>query len=335
MLVTSNLKAILALLFIVVNAHQISLKKSNAFSRPSIFKTATPYTPLNRNTGGYNVRTALQMKLPTSFPLATSTYRTRLFASVGTESEVKSPKPIKIIIAGAPAAGKGTQCEVIKEKFGVIHLSTGDMLRAAVKGKTELGLMAQSFMDAGQLVPDELIINVICERLKQEDCLKQGWLLDGFPRTKAQADALSAAGMVPDTFILLDVAEDVLVDRVCGRRTDPETGIIYHMTTKPPPADVVDRLVQRSDDTADKIKIRYKEFQNHAEEITSCYKDKMIWVDGAQDMSMVTQCVVSSLEKITPSVVVISEAPKFESTAIASGLKIIISGAPAAGMKCT
>ncbi|RYH05182.1 hypothetical protein EON65_45410 [archaeon] len=106
----------------------------------------------------------------------------------------KNTFPLKLIIAGAPAAGKGTQCEIIKARYGLVHLSTGDILRAAVKEGTPLGLQAKTFMDAGKLVPDELIIGVICERLQQSDCRECGWLLDGFPRTKAQADALRAAG---------------------------------------------------------------------------------------------------------------------------------------------
>jgi len=207
--------------------------------------------------------------------------------------------PLKVIIAGAPAAGKGTQCETIKEKFGVVHLSTGDMLRAAVTGKTELGLMAKTFMDAGQLVPDSLIIDVICDRLREKDCAKNGWLLDGFPRTRAQADALTAAGMVPDCFLLLDVDENILVDRVTGRRTDPETGAIYHMKTKPPPtAEIAGRLVQRSDDTADKIKLRYREFKKHIDDIQSCYSNKMVRVDGAQSPDVVGSSIVDCLKEI-------------------------------------
>ena len=115
-----------------------------------------------------------------------------------------------------------------------MHLSTGDMLRAAVKEGTELGKQAQAVMEAGQLVPDELIIGVVVDRLRQSDCVEKGWLLDGFPRTKPQADALNAAGMVPDCFLLLDVPQEVLVERVTGRRTDPETGKIYHLTFSPP-----------------------------------------------------------------------------------------------------
>jgi len=221
--------------------------------------------------------------------------------SVG-NSPVSADESMKIIIAGAPAAGKGTQCEVIQDKFGVVHLSTGDILRAAVKEGTELGLKAKAFMDGGQLVPDELIIDVICDRLKQDDCVCQGWLLDGFPRTEKQAKALTSAGMVPDAFVLLDVEEDVLVERVTGRRTDPETGKIYHMKFSPPEnEEIAGRLVQRSDDTAEKIVIRYREFQSHIDSIKSSYADKTIWVDGAMSKDDVTKCVIESLEGVRQS----------------------------------
>lgn len=204
----------------------------------------------------------------------------------------------KIIIAGAPAAGKGTQCEQIVKELGVVHLSTGDMLRAAVKSGSELGKQAKEAMDAGKLVSDDLITGVICDRLKEADCLEKGWLLDGFPRTRAQAEALTKAGGVPDCFVLLDVPEEVLVERVTGRRTDPETGKIYHMKYNPPPADVIDRLVQRSDDTAEKIVVRYREFQSNIDAVRSCYDEKMITVDGSMNQKEVTECVTSGLQEV-------------------------------------
>ena len=221
----------------------------------------------------------LSSKIPLSTRRSTSTSATGRDITIEPR---KTKHGKKVIIAGAPAAGKGTQCEVIKEKFGVVHLSTGDILRAAVKDGTELGKKAKAFMDAGQLVPDELIIGVICDRLQQPDCVSNGWLLDGFPRTKAQADALSAAGMVPDCFVLLDVPEEILVERVTGRRTDPVTGKIYHLKFNPPEnEEVMSRLVQRSDDTAEKIVIRYREFQSHIDSIRSSYEDRLIWIDGS------------------------------------------------------
>ena len=115
-------------------------------------------------------------------------------------------------------------------------------------------------MDNGKLVPDELIINVVTERLKEADCVKHGWLLDGFPRTRAQAQALNSAGMIPDAFILLSVPEEILVERVTGRRTDPVTNKIYHLKFNPPEnSEVTARLVQRSDDTKEKIVSRRDE----------------------------------------------------------------------------
>lgn len=209
--------------------------------------------------------------------------------------KVKSPK---IIIAGAPAAGKGTQCEIIKKDFGVVHLSTGDILRAAVNEKSELGLKAKSYMDSGKLVPDELIIDVVCDRLKQPDCQTNGWLLDGFPRTKSQADALTAAGMIPDCFILLDVPEAALVERVTGRRTDPVTGKIYHLKFNPPEnSEVASRLTQRSDDTEEKIVTRYRDFRNNIDSVKFSYMEKMILVNGAVSQAEVSKQITNALQE--------------------------------------
>lgn len=213
----------------------------------------------------------------------------------------RKPTAPKIIIAGAPAAGKGTQCEVIKEQLGVIHLSTGDILRAAVKEGSDLGKKAQEYMDSGQLVPDELITGVVVDRLSQPDCLEKGWLLDGFPRTRAQADALSKEGILPDCFILLDVPQEILIERVTGRRTDPETGRIYHMKFNPPPSDIEDRLIQRSDDTAEKIIVRYQEFCGHVDSVKSCYEDKMIWIDGSQQQRDVSKVLCMALSDVETS----------------------------------
>ena len=204
----------------------------------------------------------------------------------------------KIIIAGAPASGKGTQCEVLTTNFGVIHLSTGDILREAVKTGTELGLKAKFFMDNGKLVPDELIIDVICERLKQPDCLARGWLLDGFPRTKVQAEALNSAGLVPDSFILLDVPESVLVERVTGRRTDPVTNKIYHLKFSPPETnEIKERLIQRSDDTEEKIVVRFRDFKANIDSIQSFYLNKLIIVDGTKNKENISTQIIERLTK--------------------------------------
>ena len=185
---------------------------------------------------------------------------------------------------------------MIKTNFGLVHLSTGDILRDAVKQQTVLGLLAKPFMDGGHLVPDDLVIELILDRLREHDCETRGWLLDGFPRTKSQADALKNSGILPDVFLLLDVPENILLERVTGRRTDPATGKIYHMTFNPPENDeVASRLVQRSDDTAEKITVRYKEFQSHVEAIRSFYVDKMVRVDGSISQSDVSKSVFDLL----------------------------------------
>ncbi|OSX76712.1 hypothetical protein BU14_0178s0028 [Porphyra umbilicalis] len=196
-------------------------------------------------------------------------------------------KPTKIILAGAPASGKGTQCERLTDTYGCVHLSTGDMLRAAVKAGTPLGKSASAAMDAGRLVPDEVVIGMIVERLGQADCAARGWLLDGFPRTGAQAAALDAAGVVPDAVLTLDVGVDTLVRRVTGRRSDPETGKVYHLEFAPPTdAAVAARLVTRSDDTEDKVRVRVAAFEEHAAAIAAQYPG-MVRVDGERPVDAI------------------------------------------------
>jgi adenylate kinase len=187
-----------------------------------------------------------------------------------------------IIIAGAPASGKGTQCARIAEEYGVVHLSTGDLLRAAVAAKSKLGMEAKEYMDSGRLVPDQLVIDLVAEKLKSEECKKRGWLLDGFPRTFAQAQALAAVGAKVDAFISLQVPDDALVERVVGRRTDPITGAIYHLKFDPPPADVASRVTQRSDDTEEKVRVRLQQFHAHVNAVSDFYEKVMSVVDGAQ-----------------------------------------------------
>jgi adenylate kinase len=206
-------------------------------------------------------------------------------------------EPFKLIISGAPASGKGTQCELIKSTYGVVHLSTGDMLRAAVADGTEVGKLAQEYMDSGKLVPDDVIIGVVSDRLSQSDCQTSGWLLDGFPRTRAQADALAAAGVTADCFLFLNVPDDILVERVVGRRTDPETGKIYHMTFSPPESDEVkERLVQRSDDTEEKVKVRLEQFHDNVESVKGCYESISVEIDGTESVDVVGEKIRAAIE---------------------------------------
>eukprot|EP00897_Mesotaenium_endlicherianum_P000455 jgi/Mesen1/1040/ME000122S00040 len=162
-------------------------------------------------------------------------------------------RPLKVMISGAPASGKGTQCEDIVKKYGLSHISAGDLLRAEVAAGTEYGQQVKSFMDAGTLVPDEVVISIVKSKLNTPAALERGWLLDGYPRSASQAAALEMAGIRPDVFILLEVPDSILVDRVVGRRLDPETGKIYHLSFSPPEsAEIAARLTQRSDDTEEK-----------------------------------------------------------------------------------
>ncbi|KAH7421061.1 hypothetical protein KP509_13G038800 [Ceratopteris richardii] len=197
-----------------------------------------------------------------------------------TEKNAK-PRLLKVMISGAPASGKGTQCAYIVEKYGLLHISTGDLLRAEVAAGTENGLKAKKYMTKGQLVPDDIVIQMVKDRLEEADSQGKGWLLDGFPRSSSQADALKALGIKPDVFIVLDVPEEVLIERVVGRRLDPLTGKIYHLKYAPPESeDIASRLTQRIDDTEDKAKVRLQSYAMNVGALSSIYADVMQKVDG-------------------------------------------------------
>lgn len=191
---------------------------------------------------------------------------------------------LRLIISGAPASGKGTLCSRIVSKYNVVHISTGDLLRAAVAAGTPLGLEAKTYMEGGKLVPDALVIGLVKERMAQPDVRERGWMLDGFPRTPAQAEAMKAAGIEPQKVVLLDCPEEVLIQRVCGRRTDPVTGAIYHLQFSPPPADaaIVARLVQRSDDTEEKCRVRLTQYRANAQPLFDFYRDRIVAVNSNQ-----------------------------------------------------
>jgi len=192
-----------------------------------------------------------------------------------------------------------TSCFSYIQTDGVVHLSTGDMLRAAVAAGTEVGNQAKDFMDAGKLVPDEVIIGVVKDRLDESDCVESGWLLDGFPRTPAQAEALADAGVSADCFVFLNVPDDVLVERVVGRRTDPETGKIYHMTFSPPEdEEILARLEQRSDDTEEKVKVRLEQFHANVDAVKGSYTDISVEVDGTKSPADVSTTIVEAIDAV-------------------------------------
>ena len=167
---------------------------------------------------------------------------------------------MRLILLGAPGAGKGTQAGFICQQYGIPQISTGDMLRAAVKAGTPLGLQAKSVMESGGLVSDDLIINLVKERIAQPDCAN-GFLFDGFPRTIPQAEAMKAAGVKLDYVLEIDVPFDAIIERMSGRRSHPASGRTYHVKFNPPKAEGVDDvtgepLVQRDDDKEDTVKKR-------------------------------------------------------------------------------
>ena len=182
---------------------------------------------------------------------------------------------MKLILLGAPGAGKGTQANFICQKYGIPQISTGDMLRAAVKAGTPLGIEAKKVMDAGGLVSDELIINLVKDRIAQPDCAK-GFLFDGFPRTIPQAEAMKAAGVKLDYVLEIDVPFDSIIERMSGRRSHPASGRTYHVKFNPPKVEGVDDvtgepLVQRDDDKEETVKKRLDVYSNQTRPLVDYY----------------------------------------------------------------
>jgi len=213
---------------------------------------------------------------------------------------------VKIILMGGPGAGKGTQASPLIERFGIPHISTGDMFRAAIKNGTELGLKAKSFMDAGGLVPDEVTIGIVAERLAMPDCTA-GFLLDGFPRTLAQGDALGQIldrlGMKLDGVINIEVEEEVLIPRLTGRRVCRKCGASYHMIFNKPEKEGVcgqcgGELYQRSDDTIETAKNRLNVYNQQTEPLIAFYEKQGLIkrINGDQTIDLVLADILKALD---------------------------------------
>ena len=207
---------------------------------------------------------------------------------------------MRAILIGPPGAGKGTQAKVICERFGIPQISTGDMLRAHKAKGTELGLKAAEFMSKGALVPDEVVIGMVEQRLKEPDAQK-GYLFDGFPRTVAQAEALDAMlariGTKLDGVVLIEVADELLVERVCGRRTDRRSGQIYHLKYNPPPPDA--DLEQRADDREETVRDRLRVYHDQTSPLVPYYEGRGLLrrVDGVGELKAITERVLTALNK--------------------------------------
>ncbi|QCU90972.1 adenylate kinase [Thiomicrorhabdus sediminis] len=214
---------------------------------------------------------------------------------------------MKLILLGAPGAGKGTQAQFLTKHYNIPQISTGDMLRAAIKAGTELGKQAKAAIDAGQLVTDEIIIGMVKERIAQEDCAN-GFLLDGFPRTVPQADAVTEAGIEIDAVIEIDVADDVIVERMSGRRCHVASGRTYHVVYNPPKEEGKDDetgedLILRDDDKPEVVKDRLDVYHKQTAPLIDYYTDvaakndkvKYIKVDGTLPIDQVEKAIVEGL----------------------------------------
>jgi adenylate kinase len=207
---------------------------------------------------------------------------------------------VDLIFLGPPGAGKGTQAEAIIAEHRIPQVSTGDIIRAAIRKGSALGQEFKSYTDAGKLVPDDLVNRLVEERLGEEDC-KPGFLLDGYPRTLAQAEALdgmlTAKGRRLDHVLLLVVPDAVLLERITGRRSDPETGRVYHVKFDPPPAEIAARLIQRSDDTAEVLGQRLGEYHQKTAPLIPYYERAKLLrrIDGVGSMAEIQQRIVALL----------------------------------------
>jgi len=216
---------------------------------------------------------------------------------------------MRIILLGAPGAGKGTQATFIKDHFNIPQISTGDMLRAAVKAGTPLGLEAKSYMDSGGLVPDAVIIGLVSERIKEADC-KNGFLFDGFPRTIPQADAMKEAGVMIDYVVEIDVPDSAIVERMSGRRSHPESGRTYHVKFNPPKVagkdDVTgEDLVQREDDQEETVTKRLEVYHDQTKPLINYYVSwastgsagapKHVKVNGLGEVNSIRDSIFSAL----------------------------------------
>lgn len=209
---------------------------------------------------------------------------------------------MKLILLGAPGAGKGTQAEKICDKFNIPAISTGNIIRAALKEGTEMGLKAKAYMEAGQLVPDEVVIGIIKDRLKEKDC-ENGFILDGFPRTIPQAQALEDMGIEIDKVVDIEVADEKITARMSGRRVCAKCANSYHLLYKKPAVEGVcdacgGELIQRKDDAPETVQARLVEYHEMTEPLKDFYKNigKLVIVEGQEEVADTTKLVFAALE---------------------------------------
>ena len=211
---------------------------------------------------------------------------------------------MKLILLGAPGAGKGTQAEIISEKYNIPTISTGNIIRAALKAGTEMGIKAKAYTERGELVPDEIVIGIIKERLSLDDC-KNGFILDGFPRTIPQAEALDSMNIAVDAALSIEVADSEIVKRMSGRRVCPSCGASFHTEYKKPKEDGVcdacgEKLIIRKDDEPETVLNRLQVYHHSTEPLKDYYqsKGKLLIAEGQDKVEDTTALVLSKLAEI-------------------------------------
>lgn len=210
---------------------------------------------------------------------------------------------MKIIFLGAPGAGKGTQAEIVSEKFNIPTISTGNIIREALRNGTEMGLKAKAYTESGKLVPDDVVIGIIKERLSKGDC-ENGFILDGFPRTIPQAEALDRMGIEIDSVVDIEVPDESIMERMTGRRVCGKCGASYHISFKQPKQDGIcdncgDKLVIRPDDAPETVADRLKVYHDQTEPLKAFYAgiEKLAEINGLGTVSEITERVLNALEK--------------------------------------
>ncbi|KAM1812313.1 hypothetical protein ACFX13_026568 [Malus domestica] len=277
--------------------HSLSpLHSSNVYS-PSLFPF--PPSPSLSSSSSSSLSLETSSNRICSLRLYSNAHLRITYKSNGLKLNCSLKEPLKVMISGAPASGKGTQCELIVNKFGLVHISTGDLLRAEVSSGTEIGNKAKEFMNAGRLVPDEVVTAMVTARLSRDDAKEKGWLLDGYPRSFNQAQSLQKLKIIPDVYIVLDVPDETLIDRCVGRRLDPVTGKIYHIKSFPPEnQEIKARLITRPDDTEEKVKSRLEIYKKNADSISAAYSNIMKKIDGNHSKDVVFEVIDSILSQV-------------------------------------
>eukprot|EP00758_Cryptobia_borreli_P007450 Tbor_TRINITY_DN5301_c0_g6::TRINITY_DN5301_c0_g6_i1::g.4800::m.4800/K00939/adk, AK; adenylate kinase len=206
---------------------------------------------------------------------------------------------IKILIVGPPHGGKGTLCKGITDRYDIVHVSTGDILRNEVRAKSKLGLEIEGMMSEGRLVPDKLVLELLIQEIKKYTAQNKGLLIDGFPRTKAQAEALKQAGLKFNAMVVLECDDSTLRERCLGRRVDPDTGHSYHIKFQPPPDDIASRLVTRPDDTLEGLVRRVATYNSEKAALIEVFGDIKVVINSSQNPQVVLHDFKREVSKIS------------------------------------